>query len=66
MSEDQGSAKGKDVDVMEGITDVSLNRANNDSFDSIFNKELDLDIGKLINSAHYAINLNRRGTHGFI
>lgn len=64
MSEDQGTTKGKDVDAMEGITDVSLNRVNNDSFDSIFNKELDLDIGKPVQYACLLNNFYRGGTYG--
>ena len=38
-------SKNAEIDMMEGISDLNLLRNDNDSFDSIFNKELDLDIG---------------------
>ena len=42
--------KNAGIDIMEGINDASLiNNSSNDSFDSIFNKELDLDIGNPYN-----------------
>lgn len=42
---DEDDKKSQEIDMMEGISDVNLFRNNNDSFDTIFNKELDLDIG---------------------
>ena len=50
LDDDQGHGRKRnsEIDMMEGITDVNMNmsKEKSDSFDSIFNKELDLDIGK--------------------
>lgn len=48
MDEQTGSKnKNHEMDILEGFSDLGLLRnATTDSFDTIFNKELDLDIGK--------------------
>lgn len=50
-STDKYSKKSKDMDFLESGSDPNFKyykeSDNIDSFDSIFNKELDLDIGKL-------------------
>lgn len=55
---DPPAGKSQQVDVMEGLAGVKGLRSHHDSFDHIFNKELDLDIGKP------QIDFYRGGPHG--
>ena len=60
MDDVQGRTKSKDMDALEGINDANYVKSWNDSFDSIFNKELDLDIGNSI------LLFSRGSTNGLI